>query len=55
MPGTKFSKANVSTGILHLASDWILLADVKGDYVFPFQLALIEWHTDIFLFSKSPN
>ena len=33
-PGTKFS--NVSKGILHLASDWIPLADVKGDYSFPF-------------------
>ena len=52
--GTKFPKINnVSKGILHLASDWILLADVKGDYVLPFQLALTELHPDIVLFSKS--
>ena len=38
---TKCSKTKIaSKGILHLASDWILLADVKGDYLFPFQLAL---------------
>ena len=49
--GTKCSKTkNV---ILHLASDWIFLADVKGDYLFPFQLALTELHPDILLFSKS--
>ena len=49
--GTKCSKTkNV---ILHLASDLILLADVKGDYLFPFQLALTESHPDILLFSKS--
>ena len=52
--GTKFSNTNnVSKGILHLASDWILLRDVKGDYVFPFQLALTELHPDVVLFSKS--
>ena len=49
--GTKCSKTkNV---ILDLASDWIFLADVKGDYLFPFQLALTELHPDILLFSKS--
>ena len=52
--GTKCSKTKISSkGILHLASDWILLADVKGDYLFPFQLALTELHPDILLFSKS--
>ena len=52
--GSKFSKPNnVSKGILHLTSDWILLADVKGDYLFPFQLALTELCPDIVLFSKS--
>ena len=52
--GTKCSKTKIaSKGILHLASDWILLADVKGDYLFPFQLALTELHPDILLFSKS--
>ena len=51
--GTKFSKTNnVSKVILHLASDSILLADVKGDYSFPFQLALTELHPDIVLLSK---
>ena len=52
--GTKCSKTKSSSkGILHLASDWILLADVKGDYLFPFQLALTELCPDILLFSKS--
>ena len=51
---TKFSNTNtVSKGILHLASDWILLDDVKDDYLFPFQLGLTELHPDIPLFSKS--
>ena len=44
---------NFAKGILHL--DWILLVDVKGDYVFSFQLALTEVHPDIALFSKSSN
>ena len=49
--GTKFSKTNnFSKSILHQASDWILLADVKGDYVFPFQLALTELYPDVVLF-----
>ena len=52
--GTKLSKTNiVHKGILHLASDWVLLADVKGDYLFPFQLVLTELHPDTVLFSKS--
>ena len=46
--GTRFSKTkNVSKGILHPASDWILLADMKGDYLFPFQLVLTELCPDI--------
>ena len=52
--GTKCSKTKIAAkGILHLASDWILLADVKSDYLFPFQLALTELRPDILLFSKS--
>ena len=52
--GTKFSKTNnVSKVIFHIISDWILLADMKGDYLFPFQLALVELCPDILLFSKS--
>ena len=48
--GTKCSKTKISCkGNLHLVSDWIPIADVKGDYLFPFQLAL----TYILLFSKS--
>ena len=51
--GTRCSKTkNVSKGILYLASDWILLADVKDDYLFPFQLALTELHPDILLFQN---
>ena len=53
---TKFSKANnVSNSILHLASDSILLADMKDYYVFLIQFALTELHSGIVLFSKSPN
>ena len=52
--GTKCCKTKISCkGILHLASDWIPIADVKGDYLFPFQLALTELLPDILLFSKS--
>ena len=52
---TKCSKIKIAfQGILHLTSDWILLADVKVDFFFfPFQLALTELCPDIFLFSKS--
>ena len=52
--GTNLSKINnISKDTLHLASDWIFLADVKGDYLFPIELALTELHPDIALFSKS--
>ena len=51
--GTRCSKTkNVSKGILYLASDWILLADIKDDYLFPFQLLLTELHPDILLFQN---
>ena len=47
--GAKFSKTNnVSIGILYLASDWIFLADVKGDCV---SISIITY--GIVLFSKS--
>ena len=53
-PVRKYSKTkNVCKGILNLASDWILLADLKGDCLFPFQLALTKLSSDILLFSKS--
>ena len=52
--GTKCSKTKISCkGNLHLVSDWIPIADVKGDYLFLFQLALTELLPDILLFSKS--
>ena len=53
--GEKFSKtSNFSKGVLlHLVSHWILLADLKGDYLFPFQLAPTELRTDVLLFSES--
>ena len=52
---TKCSKTKIAfKSILHLTSDWNLLADVKVDFFFfPFQLALTELCPDIFLFSKS--
>ena len=52
--GEQFSKtSNFSKGVLHLVSHWILLADLKGDYSFPFQLAPTELRTDVLLFSES--
>ena len=50
--GTKYSNTKISSkGILNLASVWIILADLTGDYLFPFQLALTELPPDILLFS----
>ena len=51
---TKCSKTKISSiGILNLVSDWILLADVKGDYLFPFQLDLKNCAL-IFSYFQSP-
>ena len=51
--GTKCFKANnVSKGIRHVASDRILQADMKVDYLFPFLLALTKSYPDIVLSSK---
>ena len=51
---TKCSKTKISSNsILNLDSDWILLADVKGDYLFPFQLDLKNCAL-IFSYFQSP-
>ena len=52
--GTKLSKStNVFEGILHLTSDWILLADIEDDYLSPYQFTIRELQPDIVLFLKS--
>ena len=52
--GTKLSKStNVFKGILHLTSDWILLADIEDDYLSPYQFTIRELQPDIVLFLKS--
>ena len=41
------------SGILHLASDWILLADIDNDFIFPAQIALTQLRPDVVIFSKA--
>ena len=41
------------SGILHLACDWILLADIEDGFVFPSQIALTQLRPDVVIFSKS--
>ena len=41
------------TGILHLASDWVVISDLNENYVFPIQIALTELRPDVVIFSKS--
>ena len=40
-------------GILHQASDWILLADLNKNYCFPVHIALTQLRPDITIFSNS--
>ena len=51
--GEKPKLKQTPTGILHLASDWVLLSDLSGNLVFPCQIALTELRPDIVLYSKS--
>ena len=40
-------------GILHYASDWILLADLNSNYCFPVHIAFTQLRPDITIFSNS--
>ena len=41
------------SGILHLANDWVVLADLKDDYIFPGHIAVSALRPDIVLYSNS--
>ena len=41
------------TGLLHLTSDWVLLADLGNNYVFPGHIAISALRPDIVLFSNA--
>ena len=41
------------TGILHLASDWILLVDLVTPLIFPPHIAITELRPDVVLYSNS--
>ena len=45
--------SNDTLGIRHLSSDWILLADLQEDYIFPFQIAVTQLRPDVVLYSKA--
>ena len=52
--GTKVSrKRTPSVGILHQASDWVLLADLDGNYCFPIHIAFTQLRPDITIFSNA--
>ena len=52
--GTKVPrKRTPPVGILHHASDWILLADLKKTYCFPVHIAFTQLRPDITIFSNS--
>ena len=40
-------------GILHYASDWVLLADLNSNYCFPVHIAFTQLRPDIAIFSNS--
>ena len=51
--GTKVSrKRTPPVGILHQASDWVLLADLDGNYCFPIHIAFTQLRPDITIFSN---
>ena len=52
--GKSVSKSKVKpTGILHLASDWVIVSDLKNSYIFPGHIALTSLRPDIVIFSNS--
>ena len=51
--GTKVKTKNSSpSGILHQASDWVLLEDLDGTFSFPPHIAFTELRPDITIFSN---
>ena len=46
-------KRTALVGILHYASDWILLADLNSNYCFPVHIAFTQLRPDITIFSNS--
>ena len=51
--GTKVKSKNSSpSGILHQASDWVLLEDLDGTFSFPPHIAFTELRPDITIFSN---
>ena len=51
--GTRVKYKNSSPcGILHQASDWVLLGDLDGNFSFPPHIAFIGLRQDITIFSN---
>ena len=46
-------KRTPPVGILHHASDWVLLADLNSNYCFPVHIAFTQLRPDITIFSNS--
>ena len=46
-------KRTPPVGILHYASDWVLLADLNSNYCFPVHIAFTQLRPDIIIFSNS--
>ena len=46
------NKSSSPCGILHQASDWVLLGDLDGTFSFPPHIAFTELRPDITIFSK---
>ena len=50
---TKVScKRNSPVGIFHQASDWVLLADLDGNYCFPIHISFTQLRPNITIFSS---
>ena len=47
------TKKDQTSGILHLATDWLLLSDLGNNYIFPPQIAITQLRPDVVIFSKS--
>ena len=47
------TRRSKSTGILQLASDWVLIADLKDHYVFPPHITITTLCPDIVIYSNS--
>ena len=51
--GTKVPRKRTPVGILHHASDWILLVDLNKTYCFPVHITFTQLRPDITIFSNS--